>query len=227
MLNIVMLAKDRPRLTEQALASLKANTSGEYSLTVVDDGSQAETQAVLTDFHEALVIRNDVSTGPGIARNTGIAASEKCFKRGQLLYLCDNDCYFKPGWDTTLLQMWKLAQPGGFRVLGGYCHPYQQPISRFWPTTHHCIDEVQALGLLSWLMAWETWDTYGPFAPTTTINGSEDWCMSQDVRRAGWRVGTVSPSLIVNCGLTGSNGKASPGAETLFRQQIPEGVIVE
>lgn len=230
MLNVVMLVKDRPRLTEQALGSLINNSTEAYNLVIVDDASGESTRALLNFFvwkHPTRVIGTGNGQGPGRCRNVGIEASSSFFGRGDLLYLCDNDCYFKPGWDVTLLQLWHLIQPVSIRVLGGYCHPYQQPIARFWPTPHHCIDEVQALGLLSWLMSWETWDKYGPFEPSPTINGSEDWAFCQRVRKAGGRVGVVSPALVVNCGLTGSNGKQSPGADLIFKQQIPEGVIVE
>lgn len=232
MLNIVMLAKDRPVLTVQALTSLLDNTQGEYNLTIVDDGSAPTTAFIVRDFVEAqhrptVTVRHATSQGPGKSRNHGIEASQVAFGRGDLLYLCDNDCYFCPAWDTLLLQIWNLAKPAGFRALGGYCHPYQRPVSRWWPTPHHCIDEVEALGLLSWLWEWETWDKHGPFAPSATINGSEDWAMSQEIRKHGGKVGSVAPALVVNCGLTGSNGKQSPGADLIFRQHIPEGVVLE
>ncbi len=75
-------------------------------------------------------------------------------------------------------------------------------------------------------MEWETWSKYGPFEPSPTINGSEDWAMSQKIRRDGGMVGVLAKPVIVNCGVTGSDGKLCPGAATLWDQEIPAGVVL-
>jgi glycosyltransferase involved in cell wall biosynthesis len=223
-INICMLVKDRPRLTEQALASLIENTAMDHTLTIVDDGSGVETKELLRKFIwkcPMAGIVGKLSSGPGVARNAGIIACEKAFDKDGYLYLCDNDCYFLPGWDTALLAAWPIAKQMGFKALGGYAHAYQQPIS-----TQNGINELAALGLLSWLMDWETWDKYGPFDPSPDINGSEDWLYSQKIRRDGFKVGALAEPVIINCGATSSNGKPCPGASTLYEQKIPPGVLI-
>lgn len=227
MLNIVMLVKDRPRLTRQALESLVENTRGPFNLTVMDDHSQSETKGVLADFAHAMfgrdvLIADTEPTGPGPARNVAINVSDYTFGRPGLLYLCDNDMYALPGWDTALLTAWSLAKAAGFKALGGYCHAYQKSIRRFGN-----VNELAALGLLSWLMEWETWDEHGPFEPSATINGSEDWLMSQKIRKASGMVGVLDPAVVVNCGATSSDGKPCPGAALLYQQKIPPGVAIE
>lgn len=235
MLNICMLVHNRPRLTRQALESLVENTQGPFNLTIADDDSGRDTVYMLWEWRKAnssvssVLGVTDMHLGPGKARNLGIEMSERVFGRKGLLYLCDNDCWFSPGWDTALLEVWNsdLRRGMGFEAIGGYCHPYQQPISQIRATTEHSIAELQALGLFSWLMEWETWDKYGPFLPAPSINGSEDWAFSQRIRLGSGRVGVVVPQLCVNCGATSSDGKPCPGAALLYQQKIPAGVVIE
>lgn len=230
MLNIVMLVHNRPRLTRQALESLDLHTREPFTLTIVDDRSEQPTQEVLEDFNvrmRPLIMRPKERMGPGAARNWGIGWSEQAFGRGDLLYLCDNDCYFSYGWDTPLLAAWPLAASAGFRALGAYAHAYQRPIRQFHAMAGYSVNELAALGLLSWLMAWETWDQFGPFEPSTTINGSEDWNYSQRIRKSGGMVGVLDPMTVINCGATSSDGKPCPGAATLYEQNIPAGVVIE
>jgi len=234
-LNIVMLVKDRPRLTRQALESLVENTHGPWNLTIVDDDSSPETVYMLWDWRSrnrcipSIIAAEDKHLGPGRARNFGISLSEITYGRTGLLYTTDNDSYHLPGWDKTLLEVWNspLRRSEGFEAIGGYAHAYQRPISQIQATAGHSLNELAALGLFSWLMEWETYDKHGPFEPSTTINGSEDWAMSQKIRKAGGKVGAVTPALVVNCGVISSDGKPCPGAATLWEQEIPPGVILE
>lgn len=232
-LNIVMLVHNRPRLTRQALESLEQNTVGTWNLTVVDDNSNWETMQMLTQWMtdrqwaDHLYLHQIFPTlGPGRARNEGIKASERIFERSDLLYLCDNDFYALPGWDQILVNAFLEAEKHRFKVLAGYCHPYNQTV-RSYQTEAGTIHEKQAIGLLSTLMRWETYDMYGPYDPSPSINGSEDFAFCQKVKADGFKVGCVWPWVILNCGLTGSNGKYSPGAELIHEQNFPSGVIVE
>src|SRR3990172_11133970 len=172
--NIVMLVKDRPRLTEQALSSLYAHTErGLFSLTVVDDGSQLQTRGVLdlttTGRDDTVIVRLSRSKGiVGLVRNLGIRAAELYWDRGGLLYMSDNDAYFTPGWLEKMLAAWPIAYEAGYRILGGYNHPYHaiaglevgQPAPVI-PYPHGEIREYYTVGGLSWLLNWETWDRFG------------------------------------------------------------------
>lgn len=232
MINAVMLVHNRPRLTQQAVDSFLAHTVSRYRLMIVDDYSSEETSDLLDEYsgdHVRIVHSRTTKLGPGLARNIGIKKSDQ-WGRGDLLYLCDNDCYFLPEWDRRLLAAWLEADRQGFKVLGGYCHPYQHTNDR-WPVPD-CeppleIHDKFAIGLLSWSMRWDTWDQFGVFDLSPRPNFGEDCAYSTKVREAGFRVGCVWPWVVVNCGLTGSNGVISPGQEHIFNQAIPSGVVIE
>jgi hypothetical protein len=66
MMNVVMLVKNRPRLTHQALYTLTKNTDAEFNVTIVDDGSDQETLQMLTTFarlKNVALLRNETSKG--------------------------------------------------------------------------------------------------------------------------------------------------------------------
>jgi glycosyltransferase involved in cell wall biosynthesis len=228
MINVVMLAQNRPRLTEQAITSFLRHTSVAFRLLIVDDYSASETADMLDEYAESYpqticVVHSRIAKlGPGLARNIGIKKSEQ-WGRGDALYITDNDACFLPEWDTRLLEAWEEAHwDHNFMALGGYCHPFQQRGETFGS-----VRELEALGLLSWMMLWETWDRFGPFDSAVKVNGSEDWAMCQKIRKAGGRVGVLEPAVVINCGVTSSDGKPCPGAATLYSQDIPQGVLLE
>jgi glycosyltransferase involved in cell wall biosynthesis len=233
-LSIVMLVHNRPRLTRQALESLARNTRGPHHVLIVDDGSGDETRALCCAYAQCNtwdLIVNVSAVGPGAARNQGIRQLAQRYDRG-LLYSADNDCWFGPGWDETLLKCWNAPERAQerFEALGAYAHPFQRRgrlISNPGAMAGHSIAELEALGLFSWLMVWETFDKYGPFAASPTVNGSEDWAFCQKIRAGGGRVGVVEPALVINCGIVSSDGKPCPGAALLYDQNIPSGVILE
>lgn len=232
MINIVMLAHNRPRLTEQAIASLIRNTTTKFRLMIVDDYSSSETADMLDEYSDASgdtirVAHSRITRlGPGLARNIGIRKSEQ-WGRGEALYLIDNDTFHLPEWDEHLLIAFEAAKSVGFKILGGYCHPFQQRGKNYGTTQVGVVRELEALGLLSWLMDWSTWDSFGPFDAAVKVNGSEDWAMCQRIRKAGGKVGVLEPGVVINTGLTSSDGKPCPGAATLLNQEIPMGVLLE
>lgn len=233
-LTIIMLAHNRPRLTRQAIDSLLANTRSSFRLVVVDDCSMPDMSRWLDDYQSdnCRVLHSRFERmGPGKARNIGIRKASE-WGRGEWLYTCDNDSWHRPGWDEVLHEQWNRVRIRfkGPLALGGYCHPFQQRgafLSHPEATAGYSVRELEALGLLSWLMEWQTWDELGPFAHSPDINGSEDWDMSQRLRKLGGKVAVVEPAVVVNCGLTGSNGRLSLGGQHIYSQQIPEGVVVE
>jgi hypothetical protein len=109
-MNIVMLVKDRPRLTHQALWSLAKHTDVDYNVTIIDDGSGSETREMLRMFagthKDAALLCNKTSKGiTGQARNLGVYWSEQYFGRGDWLYLSDNDVAFLPRWASTMISV--------------------------------------------------------------------------------------------------------------------------
>lgn len=240
LLSIVLLVRDRPRLTNQCLESLYANTHVPFALTIVDDASQGETQRLLGSWQiryirsPIQVIRNDESHGTGAARNRGVEAARTRFGRDGLLYLSDNDALFLPGWDEVLIDAHRMYPT--VKIIGGYCHPYMRPnlessaretVSGY----HYRLTTRDAVSGLSWLMTWRTWDEFGPLdANALGVRQSEDWAMSQRIVRDSYFVGSVEPNYVLNCGVRDTFGALSPGWEVASpsREEAAKmGVIVE
>lgn len=224
MTNITMLARNRLRLTNQALESLWNTPCKEWNLTVLDDRSEEPTADLLRTYG---AIRNNIPMGTGPLRNLVIKESERRHGRGDYLYISDNDVVFRPGWLDTLTGLYICAWSQGFRVLGAYNHPFHQPVSKL-PLGRFAVNEVNALATQSWLMSWDVWDEFGPFVetPVDKVCQSEDVEMTNRMRAAGFRLGVVSPALVVNCGITNSFGEHIPGWE-MVKRQCPIGVICE
>lgn len=238
-MNIAMIVHNRPRLTRQCIESMYATTK-KFTLTVVDDASDYETMKeleVLQKRYNFQLHRSDNNLGVGAARNLSVELARK--NKNGLLYITDNDCLFEPMWRAMLsTDFLKAELQNDFAILGAYNHPYNKPIgwendgkgeryqSRF---SSREIWSCYAVGSMSWLMRWETWEKYGPLTVTAPgkIGSSEDHEFCQKIRADGKKVGCVNPPLILNCGLTNSLGKLSPGDDLLMQQKFPEGTIVE
>jgi glycosyltransferase involved in cell wall biosynthesis len=223
-LNVVMLVRDRWRLSQQALASLAANTRSEWRLTVVDDASEEPVGEWLRSDTHICVIRNEVSRGTGWARNKGIKAAREAFGTDNLLALSDNDVWFAPGWDTALLHAYR-NQPE-FRIIGGGCHPYlqaHQPQHRYvcdgkW----YVLFSRDAVSGYSWLLDWETYDKYGPFDQHALgVRQSEDYAVCRKVVADGFYVGSIVPEVVIHAGLTDTFGQKPPGWELIDRNRRP------
>lgn len=232
MTNITMLVANRPWLTKQALDSI--GDLNDATVTIRDAGMSREVMDVISGWCGGMPraawrsVAEPLGTGP--ARNAAVQWSEEWFSRGEYLYLSDDDVYWlRPDWLTIMTTAYAEAYRRGFRVLGCYNHPFNRPIA---PTTHldcgHAVNEVYALATQSTLMRWSVWDEFGPFCdtPAGKVCQSEDVAFCNKIREAGYKVGVISPALLVNCGITNSFGEHIVGWE-LVKAEAPEGVIVE
>lgn len=226
MMNIVMLVRDRPRLTHQALWSLAKHTDVDYNLTIVDDSSGPDTCEMLRMFagthKQVALLRNGTSKGiTGQARNLGVYWSEKYWGRGDYLYLSDNDVAFLPHWASCMENVLSNGYKDDLRLLGGARHPYHQPVPH---TEHEDWVETDAVAGYSQLMKWDIWDSYGPLdAHAPGVCQSEDFAFCQKIR--AWNsVGYITPRVIVDCGLTTTGGGKAIGAES---KPILSGLIYE
>jgi Glycosyl transferase family 2 len=215
--NIVMLVKDRRRLTAQALTTLYKNTPKElFNLVIVDDGS-AQPISVLQDG--MVVLRIWGSSGiTGQARNLGVYWAEKYWGRGDYLYLSDNDVYFTPQWLDKLVRIFESTQPY-VKLIGGWNHTFLQPRESVELSSATYLKSHDAVTGASQLMRWATWDKYGPLdAHTPGVCPSEDWQFCQNIIKDGGRVGSVYPRVVFNCGLTNSFGQPSVGADVVLKE---------
>lgn len=205
MTNITMLTHGRPRLTEQALASLRDNTHpADYTLTAFDDEAQL---------------------GTGKARNRVIELAEKTYS-GDLLYLSDNDVYFLPGWLATLIEVYQTAHDlYGVVAIGAYNHPFNQVYRRYpcWSGVQRKIMHiglVHGLSTQSWLWSWEDARRFLPFkeTPAGMVAMGDDVDMCHRIQAAGGKVAVVVPPLIVNTALTNTFGADVVGRDLLEKE---------
>ncbi len=230
MINVVMLVKDRPRLTEQAIDSLMKHTAGGFNLTIIDDGSvsmngtHSHLRVVWAGSKSWTVLR--VVEGKGItgqARNLGVYWAEKYWGRGDWLYLSDNDVYFTEGWDEKMVRALEMTGHP-IKLLGGSTHPFHKPnaVRSYGGFSIHTHDAVSGY---SQLMRWEIWDKYGPLdAHAPGIRQSEDWAFCQKIIKDLGLVGSINPPVVYDCGLTDTFGEPAIGVEQIPRY---EGVIQE
>jgi hypothetical protein len=222
--NIVLLVRDRYRLTKQTLDTLRANTDPEtYNLTIVDDGSM--------DFRVRRLILRECDR-PGTTavtvlnskhvladlKNIGVMWSGMTFGRDESgwLYLSDNDVYFLPDWLDRLTQAARMTGKHGFAIWSGQAHPYHLPTGFSVSTGDNgpIVREYQSLAGTSWLMPWHLWDEFGPLIGTAPgVCQSEDVTFIERVRQSGKMAGVPDPQVLLDCGITQSDGKPSPGAE--------------
>lgn len=201
MVNVTMLTFGRPRLTEQALRTLKENTPPDmYALTTYD---------------------NEGKTGTGQARNEVIRRAGEV-GRGEYLYLSDNDVAFLPQWIEVIIPAYEYARKElNVAAIGGYCHPYHQPYEK-----HFDVGITWSLPTQSMLMSWDIWHKYGPFndTPVGLVNQSEDWNFTERLRADGLRVGAVYPHVVLNTGRHDTFGALMVGHELV---KDITGLIVE
>lgn len=232
MVNITLLCANRPRLLKQALDSI--GDLSDATVTIRDAGMNDEVGHIIEEWcdprENTLPFWTNLPRGTGPARNEVIKWSEKDFGRGSHLYLSDDDVkWLEPDWLKILTTAYDEAWQHGFRVIGGYNHPFNRP---FAPSirlgSRWNVNEVYALASQSMLMSWEVWDEFGPFCdtPAGKVCQSEDVDFSNRIRAAGYKVGVISPALLVNTGITNSFGEHIPGWE-LVLSQCPEGVLCE
>lgn len=106
-----MITYNRLDLTKQAIQSYLENTTGPWSLVIVDNASTDGTQKWLYDFAAGWSSRRqilllDENKYPGFATNRGWEAAPP---DTVLLHRADNDFVFLPGWDTHVRLMFSAV----------------------------------------------------------------------------------------------------------------------
>ncbi len=219
-----MTVKDRPSLTHQALWSLHNNTKGDWSLVLVNDGSDQPTQDILKMFAAAYPSKVClIHVGPdryesgviGKLKNLGVDVSINAFGQNEWLYLSDNDVFFTEGWDKLLISTANTFYPLGFRLFGGQNHPFHEPVGNLQFRGFH---EYLAVAGTSWLMKFATWHIFGPLDGNAKgVQQSEDTAFCNRIRTQGYKVGAMNPPAVLDTGITQTDGQPSVGADVKRR----------
>ncbi len=235
MTNVVLLVKDRPRLTEQCLRTLYENTpEDQFNALVMDDGSASPTTRTLFEYSQkpnCRWIRLMDSIGiVGFLRNIGAAASERYFGRGEYIMFADNDLWWGPNWLEIMDHALQVCGRDGLtskgvKILGGCRHPYHGVNDVLAMSNGTSVQVTDAVAGYSMMMTWETYDKYGPFPSNQKgIGASEDYSLCRKVVDDGALVGYIDFPRLAHCGLSNTDGKPATGAETFAREP---GVLYE
>jgi hypothetical protein len=113
-ISLVLVTRNRARLLERCLNSVRAQLRPPDELVVVDNGSTDETAEVVRRFQPAYPVRYIVETRPGVgcARAAGCVAAT-----GDILAFIDDDAIPEPGWLTAMEETFCLDPRVG--VVGG------------------------------------------------------------------------------------------------------------
>jgi glycosyltransferase involved in cell wall biosynthesis len=95
LISVIVPARDAAATLGRTLDALKRqDVDGAFEVIVVDDGSSDGTFVLATHADPPVrVVRNDLTEGPGAARNRGVAIA-----RAPILAFTDADCFPTPGW---------------------------------------------------------------------------------------------------------------------------------
>ncbi len=112
-ISIIIPTRNRARFLRSTLACVRAQSSADKEVIVVDEASTDDTVEMLArDFPEVKVVRNETPRGPGAARNIGVANAS-----GDWLFFWDDDDLMHPGHLQALLRA-ALAAPENCLVSG-------------------------------------------------------------------------------------------------------------
>lgn len=222
MTNLILLSHNRPNLLAQCLRTLYDTTpESQFNLTIIDDCSGPDTTRVLgryTSKPNCHVVYFMKHVGiVGFLRNVGVWTSERTFGRGEWLCTIDNDIAFKERWLDVMTDRADFGDRVGIKLLGGYRHPFHGLAAGAFTAAMFVgegIEITDAVAGYMQFMSWSIWDQNGPYDQHSKgVCQSEDFALSRNVCLRGHAVGYVTPPVIVNCGITNSEGNPAIGSE--------------
>lgn len=240
-MDIVLITRDRPELTEQCIRSMRENAAdwSGHRLVVVFDGSETEAQqafaihdlatveriqAQVDRFGPLTLIYTGRQVGVGGAKNFGVAYIQRQLELFNKLDLpvklehAENSLLMFSDNDMYYLPDWDAilehAAEGPVTQIGGWRHPYHQ-LGHFCgtlPNVGNVVHQVDAVTGNCFVMRWSDWLKYGPFDSNAIGPGqSEDYALSQRIRAGGGLVATLDPPVAIHCGLVNSIGEPATG----------------
>jgi glycosyltransferase involved in cell wall biosynthesis len=198
LVSVIIPTYNRAELVQKAVASVEAQTFGDFEILVIDDGSTDDTPEALASREGVRVLRHNCRRGVAAARNLGIASA-----KGEWLAFLDSDdlwltdklarqmAYLKERPDLLLCQTDEVWVRNGVRV--------NKPVSHrkvagkiFLPSLERCMVSPSAVVLHRRLLS-----DHGGF--DEDLPAAEDYDLWL---RLAWRyeVGLVEAPLVVKRG---------------------------
>jgi glycosyltransferase involved in cell wall biosynthesis len=118
--SVVIPTYNRPEKLDRTLASVRDQTTDDYEVVVVDDGSTAAGHGTVLDRHAEdprVTVHRQENAGPAAARNRGWRHA-----RGQFVLFTDDDCVVPPDWVESLAD----AFEDGVAAVGGSLVPVEE-----------------------------------------------------------------------------------------------------
>lgn len=105
--SVIIPTYNRLSLLKKALDSVFSQTSTDYEIIVVDDGSTDGTLEMLRSYGEKIKVLTQINSGPGAARNLGVSVA----KGEYLAFLDSDDIWFPWTLETFLVLIKKYGKP--------------------------------------------------------------------------------------------------------------------
>jgi len=106
-ISIITLSFDNQEFTEKFVESIRENTSLDYELIIVDNGSTKDTQEWVKEVSDNSIIF-ELNQGFAKGFNAGIKIAS-----GEYIMMANNDTEFPPNWDINLIENFSLYDKVG------------------------------------------------------------------------------------------------------------------
>ncbi|MCK5290919.1 MAG: glycosyltransferase [Thermoplasmata archaeon] len=190
--SVIIATRDRPSMLSDLLDSIRSARPAPEEVVIVDDGSRHPLGNAIGKGgwpFRLKIIRNNVSKGPAIARNTAVHNS-----RGDILLFTDDDCIVDPEWAYCLAGRLANGSDGlggvGGRVLAkdGDIFSRYYEFNRILDPRPHDRDHPDRIPYLVTANCGITKDVYmkaGGFDCDMRIAGGEDVAISMRIAKLG------------------------------------------
>jgi GT2 family glycosyltransferase len=218
-LPLIIATYNRQELLQQTIESAFENADNQLEVIVVNDVSTDKTEEYLDSLTNVKHIDLKERVSIAIVKNTGIKMVEK----SEYICVSDNDVYYLPHWDSTLIKVLDTYPDIG--VVGGKKHPHHRLI---WdpPITLRVllregeplinirklnadvnVQLVEQQAGYSLMLRREDMNKLGGF--NIALSTSEDNEFCERVMAMGKFIAAVDPPVLHHCGLCTYTGNKS------------------
>lgn len=215
----VIASYNRQELLQQTIESAIKNADNQLDIIVVNDASTDKTEEYLDSLTNIRHVDLKERASVAIVKNTGI----EMVKESEYICVSDNDVYYLPHWDSTLIKVLDTYPDIG--AVGGKKHPHHRlawdlpvtlkvllrkgepfiNIRKLDDSTNVQLVEQQAG--YSLMLRREDMDKLGGFNIALPTSEDNDFC--ERVMAMGKFIAAVDPPVLHHCGLCTYTGNKS------------------